>query len=144
MNTFARDRLGYNDEPPRTGEPVIGLMNNALKGVYNGQIGRLNNLSLVDEDIALANITMDSNNIFSGRIDLQQFGQNYFNKREDIQGLNYFDWAYCITVWKSQGSEWQNVLLLEEYLPKMEKNVRSKFLYTACTRAKNKLVIFRR
>ena len=53
-----------------------------------------------------------------------------------------FAYGYCITCWKAQGSEWDKVLAIEENFP-FDKVEHSKFLYTACTRAKEKLVILK-
>lgn len=51
-----------------------------------------------------------------------------------------FDYGYCITCHKSQGSEYDKVLVFEEYLRGGD---HARWLYTACTRAKKKLVIVR-
>ncbi len=51
-----------------------------------------------------------------------------------------FEYAYCITTHKSQGSEYKKVLVLEEWLRGSE---HKRWLYTACTRAAEKLVIVR-
>ena len=51
-----------------------------------------------------------------------------------------FDYGYCITCHKSQGSEYDNVLVFEEHLKGGD---HARWLYTAATRAKKKLVIVR-
>ena len=54
--------------------------------------------------------------------------------------INFFQDAYCISVHKSQGSEWNNVLIFDE------SNIfedSAKHLYTAITRAKKNLVIIK-
>lgn len=53
-----------------------------------------------------------------------------------------FDYGYAITAHKSQGSEWDKVLVFEEDFPWGEEHKR--WLYTAVTRAKEKLVIVRK
>lgn len=53
-----------------------------------------------------------------------------------------FTYAYAITTHKSQGSEWDKVVVLEEKFP-FEKNEHARWLYTACTRASEKLVLVR-
>lgn len=53
-----------------------------------------------------------------------------------------FEYGYAITAHKSQGSEWSKVLLWEE--PFGTKEEKIKWLYTAITRAQDKLVILRR
>lgn len=52
--------------------------------------------------------------------------------------LEQFDYGYCITAHKSQGSEYPKVLVLEEILKASE---HKRWLYTACTRASNKLTL---
>ena len=49
-----------------------------------------------------------------------------------------FDYAYCITCHKSQGSEFDKVLVFDEY---MKGTDHARWLYTAATRAKKKLII---
>ena len=53
-----------------------------------------------------------------------------------------FTYAYAITTHKSQGSEWPNVVVLEEKFP-FDKTEHARWLYTACTRASEKLVLVR-
>lgn len=53
-----------------------------------------------------------------------------------------FAYAYAITCHKSQGSEWDKVLVLEERFPYAEEE-HARWLYTACTRASEKLVLVR-
>ena len=51
-----------------------------------------------------------------------------------------FTYAYAITVWKAQGSEWDKVLLFEEDFP-YNKEEKRKFIYTGITRAAKKLIV---
>lgn len=53
-----------------------------------------------------------------------------------------FDYGYCITCHKSQGSEWDKVLVLEESFPTV-KIEHARWLYTAATRAASRLVLVR-
>lgn len=53
-----------------------------------------------------------------------------------------FDYGYAITCHKAQGSEYNKVLVFEEDFPRGEEHKR--WLYTAVTRAKEKLVIVRK
>ncbi len=65
-----------------------------------------------------------------------------FNEDGEAVGaftLNRFEYGYCISCHKSQGSEFDNVVVFDEsYAFKEDKN---RWLYTAITRAKKKLVI---
>ena len=53
-----------------------------------------------------------------------------------------FAYAYAITTHKSQGSEWSKVVVLEENFP-FDKKEHTRWLYTACTRSSEKLVLVR-
>lgn len=54
--------------------------------------------------------------------------------------LENFTYGYAITAHKSQGSEWNRVLVVEENFP-FNKEEHARWLYTACTRASEKLVL---
>lgn len=55
--------------------------------------------------------------------------------------LNRFEFGYCISCHKAQGSEFENALIFDEsYAFKEDKN---RWLYTAITRARNKLILVR-
>jgi ATP-dependent exoDNAse (exonuclease V) alpha subunit len=51
-----------------------------------------------------------------------------------------FDYAYAITVHKSQGSEYEKVVLFNEYLGK-DREAYLRWLYTGITRSSKKLVV---
>ena len=51
-----------------------------------------------------------------------------------------FEYGYVITTHKAQGSEWYKVLVIEENFP-WNKEEHARWLYTAATRASEKLVI---
>ena len=53
-----------------------------------------------------------------------------------------FTYGYAITGHKSQGSEWDRVLVIEERFP-FDKIEHARWLYTCCTRASEKLVLVR-
>lgn len=59
----------------------------------------------------------------------------------DVFTLNRFEYGYCISCHKSQGSEFDNVVIYDEsFAFKEDKN---RWLYTALTRAKKKLILVR-
>jgi exodeoxyribonuclease-5 len=68
----------------------------------------------------------------------QQFGRAKAPQfREVPKGAVAADYGYCITAHKSQGSEWDNVLVIDEQCPNIWDPVR--WRYTAITRAAKKL-----
>ena len=142
MNSFAREKLGINGLDPIINEPVICLYNNKKKGVFNGSIGYIKEIEKTPYDYYQTRIDMGEL-IFEGDIDAQQFGKEYTNI-DDESDLDYFDWAYCITTHKSQGSEWNNVLVIEEGSFLFKDDMWNRWLYTAVTRAKERLVIYKK
>ena len=65
------------------------------------------------------------------------------NKTLNIEPPYDFAYAYAITTWKAQGSEWDKVLGFEEWFPNVPEE-HQRWLYTACTRASEKLVIVKK
>lgn len=63
-------------------------------------------------------------------------------KRDAIgtEQINFFQDAWCITVHKSQGSEWKNVVVFDQ---SRLFNEPEKHLYTAITRAKSNLILIK-
>ncbi|MCR5624236.1 MAG: AAA family ATPase, partial [Lachnospiraceae bacterium] len=124
LNVSIRDTLNpngktlvYGWQKYRVGDKVIMTKNNMELGYYNGDIGVIKEIvednltvSVKDTDITLS--------------------------RENFDDLSL---AYAITVHRSQGSEFENVIVV---LPKEPKSllVRNLF-YTAVTRAKKRVFI---
>lgn len=72
---------------------------------------------------------------------------DYFEKFDEngepagVFTLNRFEYGYCISCHKAQGSEFGNVVVFDESFAFKED--RNRWLYTAITRAKNKLILIR-
>lgn len=58
-------------------------------------------------------------------------------ERWEIRDADMFDYGYALTVHKSQGSQWDNVMLFDDW----DKRDRRQWLYTGITRAAKRLVI---
>ena len=57
-----------------------------------------------------------------------------------LKGSQEFDYGYAITCHKSQGSQWNSVLIFDESWCFREDAKR--WLYTAITRAQNKILVY--
>lgn len=158
LNNKIRDKLGYLSPEPYPGERVICLKNNKSAGIYNGQIGTLMLLTYAAPDICEATIMMDGvNDFFDGFIYIPIFGKETYENiyqrdenyriRKSIRGMqhssvNYYDFGYTITAHKAQGSEWSRVVVFEEKnFYSNDESYYSKWLYTAVTRARDRLLI---
>ena len=140
VNYLARTHLDIKPMGPTPGEPLICLYNNRRLRIYNGNIGTLEKVEY-GRDKHLVEIDMGDFK-FAGDILAQQFGQRYtMEKPANMVSVELFDWAYCITVHKSQGSEFQTVALIAERMNQMNEETWRKWLYTGVTRAKKTLFV---
>ena len=109
--------LAHGSRVFRLGDKVMQNKNNYEKGVFNGDIGYITLLDTVHVRV--------------------QFGDEMEVEYETAE-LNQLQLAYCMTVHKSQGSEYPVVIL--PLVPGHHVMLQRTLLYTAVTRAK-KLVI---
>ena len=66
-----------------------------------------------------------------------------FQRIPKVYRPHEFDFGYAITCHKAQGSEFNKVLVFEEFLKGESKEDHKKWLYTAATRAIDKLIIIK-
>ena len=102
-------------------DKVLQLKNDPELQIMNGDIGQILAITKVDDKDALL---ID----FDGRV------VTYFAKNLDNLRL-----AYAISIHKSQGSEYDNVIL--PILPSYNIMLKKKLIYTAITRAKKKVIV---
>ena len=102
--------------------PIIVTRNDPELELFNGQMGVLVKKK---EGSQLGSMTSDDTLIFPER-------------RLSAALMTHFEYAYCLSVHKAQGSEYDEVLLL---VPQGSENFGREVLYTAVTRAKQTLSI---
>lgn len=128
MNMRTIEILGRKCEPD-AGHRVMCLRNNRDYGVFNGQQGVIKKLESDTEIIFQPDY---------GREVLVPFDPAAWNseKTPEFNRFNRvvpFDFAYCITAHKSQGDEWQKVMVVEQKCKMWE---HARWAYTAASRAK--------
>ncbi|MCG3177358.1 MAG: ATP-dependent RecD-like DNA helicase [Candidatus Omnitrophica bacterium] len=144
INKVYRERIGLTSEKPVKGEKVICLRNNKKAGIYNGMTGILTKIEPSGKDLYAIEVDMDDDSKFAGHVSRFQFGQKDVPKDWNVYSMgNLFDWGYCLTVHKAQGSEAEKVILIEQRGASMEDAIFKKWLYTAVTRAKKELLIIK-
>lgn len=127
------------------------ILTNQGDPAVNGLIGNLSNITFKHnvykyEDTMFADFVIDNNNKFSGLfMDYKFFmeGKQTINNENWMKFKGFhkpmlFDYGYCITCHKAEGGEWDKVLVFAEY---MKGTDFQRWLYTASTRAKKKLII---
>lgn len=139
-NSFARRNIGMDF--PVAGEPVICLFNNRRKLIFNGNIGTLKSIDDFDE---YYEVEIDFGDfVYNGEICSKQFGLKYNLDEEERGDFDVFDWSYVVTTWKAQGSEFKNVIWIDEPLHFLDDDAKMRLAYTSITRAKEQLIIFKR
>lgn len=139
-NSTLRDKLGFTGTVPKVGEKVICLRNNHELGLLNGTQWFLDGvedqgtyvaLKLQDIDVPLDRPIEVTAHHFD--VDLKELQPWDRRKAEE------FDFGYAITCHKSQGSQWKSVFIVNESF--CFKENASKWLYTALTRAEERVVV---
>lgn len=99
---------------------------------------------LSDSEATFGSLNMDTQMILTGQKCVDWKTAYKVNKNPKTAGLLplEFTYGYAITCHKAQGSEWDKVLVLEEKFP-FNREEHARWLYTACTRASEKLVLIR-
>ena len=147
LNKSIRNHLGFEGENPQKNDRVICLRNNHEKQIFNGMQGYLKYIKPKNEPSYDVEIDMDgSSRFYTGLISKDQFNSevtlNNINKSYKTQGLDLFDFGYALTVHKAQGSQAKKVILFEERTKHQSDDDFRRWLYTAITRAEEKLIIF--
>ena len=139
------DTLGDNDSPLING--TIGCATNIfptkiyLPPIYGGTADMYNLTFTSEVNEEYSNLTIDKS-MFVSEVPFVDNKTKYkiMHSRFKDSIPNEFTYGYCITAHKAQGSQWNKVLVYEEGFP-FVKDEHKRWLYTACTRAIDKLVI---
>ena len=157
---FRKMKWGANFSNPIVGDKIICLKNNwdkiagAGEALVNGSIGTLTKITtssdillgtkaIIDfepegyegQDVSFKDLLMDWQLITNH---VPTINKENFRTFPKFLKPEQFDYGYCITCHKSQGSEYDKVLVLEEVLKSTD---HKRWLYTACTRASQKLTL---
>jgi len=152
LNTAMKQAAGFcADDPVGAGEKIICLKNRHDLGLINGMFLSLTDVQPEPNETSAfsAMITTEDGTHIAGR---QRFWRGEYadhvvfdpeRARRDWQvrrGLIETSWGYAITCHKSQGSQWDNVVVFDEGFGRTHDD-RNRWLYTAITRAEKGLVI---
>ena len=161
FNQMIRTNNNFNSPEPYPGERVVFLKNNYFSKVLNGMLGKVLYLMYESNDIYNMTINIDDyEDPYSGLVYNKCFGKEKYDeaqseiqeikntkffknllKNSDFKTLDLCDFGYCISVHKSQGSEFKKVVCYIERSSFWDDEYMRKWLYTAVTRAKEKLFL---
>lgn len=142
-NRRLRSLLGITAEVPVPDDKLVCLRNNNDVGLLNGAIWNIEDIGHMDEHRIHMTISPEQ----EGPSQDVEGHMHYFlgngdklawYERKDAQE---FDYGYALTVHKSQGSQWNTVMLFDE--SHVFRQDRWRWLYTGITRAAEKLTVVR-
>ena len=118
---IGQNKVTYGDIIYREGDKILQLVNDADNNVFNGDIGVIKTINNFNHKEL---ITID-------------FDGNIVNiSKKDLKNIKH---AYAITIHKSQGSEFDHVIMPITY--QYSNMLYNKILYTGVSRAKKSLIL---
>jgi exodeoxyribonuclease-5 len=137
INRKLRAMLGHEGDIPVPGEKIMCLANNDVFDISNGDNFIVKEIKKNYQKIISIDIQDPFGKVFTDIPCWKGAFLDDSNLQDAPFGLGMFTFAYCITVHKSQGSEWQSVLLLDDW-PRDDK---ARWIYTGITRASLKCTV---
>lgn len=146
LNRGLRQKAGHAKLYPVEGDKLVCLKNHRESGTFNGvtcvetrnseKVGECLNISVLydGEDVEL-------------QCSPVAFEENYGTamttlSREAADDFAAFDYGYAITVHKSQGSQFDDVVVCDDRMRENDTVFRRQWLYTAVTRAAQSVLIY--
>lgn len=140
VNAKIRQIRGFSGPGPVPGDRLICLRNNPDEGMFNGQLFMCTDVRTAERgghEIPVLDCVDDLGETFESIA----YVPAQFGALETMRDANpkkaLFDWGYCITAHKSQGSEFDRVVVLEQIGRSWEP---ARWRYTAVTRAAKEIV----
>ena len=140
-NTLVRQLRGFVDDLPCRGERLVCLKNHSHLGISNGEIFTVLTMPVVSGDDATFKIApeLEPDAGFEVTISISCFLKGELSTATGAKQKPDFDFGYALTCHKAQGSQWENVLVIDESYCSQE-NAKL-WLYTAITRAQETVTI---
>jgi exodeoxyribonuclease V alpha subunit len=123
FNPGSGREMRYGDRFYHVGDKVIQLANDFERNIMNGDIGVVKTIGEDAEGTAYMTVDFDDNSVLYRKVDLENISL-----------------AYCISIHKAQGSEYQIVMM--PMVRAYAHMLRKELIYTAITRAKDMLIVF--
>ena len=146
-NMRLRELKGFSAVYPQAGDKLVCLRNDPAKGLLNGSLWTTMSSAkeTVKPGINLL-VTPEEDDPERGVAKIKLLKAQFEIPDADIpwatkKRYDDFDYGYALTVHKAQGSQWNSVVLFDESFA--FKDMRQRWLYTAVTRAAERLTVVR-
>ena len=145
MNKRVRQFLGHEGEYPIVSDRLVCLRNNSELGLLNGALFDVTGM----DGVMYGKVHMtvrSTDDPMKGDVEVAALEQHFLGRGKELDTQYWlrsegqeFDYGYALTVHKSQGSQWDSVAVFDEsWGPKKD---RQRWLYTAITRAAEKVTV---
>ena len=150
INALTRAVLGVSGEVLTVGERVLVTTNNYHVGLFNGEVVRVAGIRERESVYghAVHELQVEGVNTLGGQplwigYDPEALAAG---QRPKGRGLLSIDYGYCLSIHKSQGSQWHTVGLIHDGacwgLANRNADDYRRLIYTAVTRAAERLLVF--
>ncbi len=144
-NQRLRELKGFSAQYPQAGDKLVCLRNDPSKGLLNGSLWKVVTSSKQTSKPGInLLVSPDDGDNDRGAAKIKLLKAAFDSPDDDIpwqlkKRFDDFDYGYALTVHKAQGSQWDDVFLFDESWAFRE--MRQRWLYTAVTRAAEKITI---
>lgn len=146
-NQRLRELKGFTKGFPQAGDKLVCLRNDPSKALLNGSLWQVMTASreTVKPGINLM-VRPEDDDMDRGAAKIKLLKSQFEDPGLEVpwstkKRYDDFDYGYALTVHKAQGSQWNSVVLFDESFA--FRDTRERWLYTAITRAAERLVIVR-
>lgn len=146
-NQRLRELKGFIQQYPQAGDKLVCLRNDPAKGLLNGSLWQVMTSSkeTVKPGINLL-VRPEDDDMERGAAKIKLLKSAFEAPETEIpwttkKRYDDFDFGYALTVHKAQGSQWNNVVVFDESWAFRDN--RERWLYTAVTRASERLTVVR-
>lgn len=146
LNGRIRELKGIKGDPvgwlPAVGERLVCLRNNREKNLFNGGMWETQRVETYDKYVEMRVKSLDEEGM--SPVDVATLRCFFDGTDKDLDwrvkmGWDEFTYGWALSVHKSQGSQWNDVLLYDE--SEVFREDARKHLYTAITRAAERVTV---
>lgn len=141
FNSRIRTLKGFTSPMPMAGDRLVCLRNNRDKGLLNGSLWTAKAVQPTSAGVRMVVDSLDGL-MDPGEVDTPR--EYFLGTEKDLdwrvrRTIDEFTFGDCLTVHKSQGSQWDNLLLFDESATFRENRINH--IYTGITRAAERLTV---